>query len=96
VPGSAYCPPPIGLWQLSLGRDLRHHTRITGHRDVGPWRIVTRGGLRVALSDWEFAGPMNPLAESAQACWPSAKLHSSDVPRVKVCRKWSIEIFPQV
>jgi hypothetical protein len=35
--------------------------------------------LPVALIDWEFAGPVDPVIDLAQACWLNAKLHSDDV-----------------
>jgi hypothetical protein len=53
--------------------------RIIGHCDVAPWNIVARGGLPVALIDWEFAGPVDPLIELAQLCWLNAKLHDDVV-----------------
>ena len=28
---------------------------------------------------WDFAGPVDPLVELAQACWLNAKLHDDDV-----------------
>jgi thiamine kinase-like enzyme len=50
-----------------------------GHCDVAPWNIVARAGMPVALIDWEFAGPVDPLVELAQACWLNAKLHDDIV-----------------
>ncbi|MEU0156533.1 phosphotransferase family protein [Micromonospora fulviviridis] len=47
--------------------------KVVGHCDVSPWNIA-RHGLPVALIDWEFAGPVDPLVELAQACWLNAKL----------------------
>jgi thiamine kinase-like enzyme len=29
--------------------------------------------------DWDFAGPVDPLVDLAQACWLNAKLYSDDV-----------------
>lgn len=72
---ASYRPPRDAIWQSWVGRDLGGHTRILSHCDVGPWNIVARNGLPVALIDWEFAGPVDPLVELAQACWLNAKLH---------------------
>ena len=35
--------------------------------------------MPVALIDWEFAGPVDPLVELAQAGWLNAKLHDDIV-----------------
>jgi thiamine kinase-like enzyme len=40
---------------------------------------VARDGAPVALIDWEFAGPVDPLVELAQASWLNAKLHDDIV-----------------
>jgi hypothetical protein len=52
---------------------------VIGHCDLGPWNIVARDGQPVALIDWDFAGPVDPLVELAQACWLNAKLHDDIV-----------------
>lgn len=59
-----------------MARDGR---RIISHCDTAPWNIVARHGLPVALIDWEFAGPTDPLVELAQACWLNTKLHDDIV-----------------
>ncbi len=67
-------------WSPWLGRDIGDGSpKIISHCDVAPWNIVARDGLPVALIDWEYAGPVEPLVELAQACWLNAKLHSDDV-----------------
>ncbi|HEX2186014.1 MAG TPA: phosphotransferase [Chloroflexota bacterium] len=68
-------PPPDAQWKPWFGRDLGGRRRVIGHGDAGPWNIVTRAGLPVALIDWEVAGPVDPLVDLAQACWLNAKLH---------------------
>ncbi|HEY3942879.1 MAG TPA: methyltransferase domain-containing protein [Acidimicrobiales bacterium] len=71
-------PPEGSSWQ-------DWHTRseapdaIVGHGDPGPWNIVERHGLPVALIDWELAGPVDRLAEVAHAAWTNAQLHDDDV-----------------
>ena len=76
---ASHRPAPDALWRPWFGRDLGGHSRIIGHCDAGPWNIVSRNGLPVALIDWDFAGPVDPLVDLAQACWLNAKLHSDDV-----------------
>nr|MDQ2831677.1 aminoglycoside phosphotransferase family protein [Chloroflexota bacterium] len=72
---ASYRPPPDALWRPWFGRSLGDTACVIGHCDVGPWNIVARDGLPVALIDWE----VDPLVELAQACWLNAKLHSDDV-----------------
>jgi hypothetical protein len=76
---ASYRPPPGAVWFPWHGRDLGGPARVVGHCDVAPWNIVARGGLPVALIDWETAGPVDPLVELAQASWLNAKLHDDVV-----------------
>lgn len=78
---ASYHPPPDAIWGPWFGRPLGGPDRVIGHCDVAPWNIVARNGLPVALIDWDFAGPVDPLVELAQACWLNAKLHDDDVAR---------------
>jgi len=76
---SSYTPPPNAIWQPVHSRALGGHRRVISHCDLGPWNIVARDGLPVALIDWEYAGPVDPLVELAEACWLNAKLHDDYV-----------------
>jgi phosphotransferase family enzyme len=76
---ATFRPPPGAVWFPWHGRDLGGPDRVIGHCDVAPWNIVTRGGLPVALIDWETAGPVDPLVELAQLSWLNAKLHDDIV-----------------
>ena len=76
---ASYRPPAGAIWAPWFGRPLGGPKRVTGHCDVAPWNIVARNGLPVALIDREFAGPVDPLVELAQACWLNAKLHDDIV-----------------
>ena len=78
---ATYRPPPDAIWGSWFGRPLGGPDRVIGHCDVAPWNIVARDGLPVALIDWDFAGPVDPLVELAQACWLNAKLHDDVVAR---------------
>ena len=75
----SYRPPADAIWSPWFGRPLGGPGREIGHCDVAPWNIVVREGLPVAFIDWDFAGPINPLVDLAQACWLNAKLYSDDV-----------------
>jgi hypothetical protein len=76
---SSFRPDARAVWFPWHGRDLGGSVRVIGHCDVAPWNIVARRGLPVALIDWEFAGPVDPLVELAQLCWLNAKLHDDIV-----------------
>jgi hypothetical protein len=76
---ASYQPAADAVWRPWFGRELGGATKIIGHCDAGPWNIVARNGFPVALIDWDFAGPVDPLVDLAQACWLNAKLHSDDV-----------------
>lgn len=80
---ASYRPPPGAIWRPWFGRTLGAPPRVIGHCDVGPWNIVARQGVPIALIDWEVAGPVDPLVELAQACWLNVKLHSDDVAEIE-------------
>jgi hypothetical protein len=67
--------PPVGLsWYAWFGRHLGRGPRQIGHCDIAPWNIIVRNGQPVALIDWDFAGPVDPVVDLAQACWLNVKL----------------------
>jgi hypothetical protein len=80
---ASYRPPPGAVWFGWHARDLGGPARVVGHCDVAPWNIVARDGMPVALIDWEFAGPVDPLVELAQAAWLNAKLHDDVVAEIE-------------
>jgi hypothetical protein len=75
----SYQPPDHPIWYPWYGRTLGRSPRIISQCDVAPWNIVTQNGLPVALIDWDYAGPVDPLVDLAQACWLNAKLHDDIV-----------------
>ncbi|HZT67507.1 MAG TPA: aminoglycoside phosphotransferase family protein [Acidimicrobiales bacterium] len=75
---AGFVPPPDAAWQPWFTRCERPGS-IIGHGDLGPWNIVARAGLPVGIIDWEFAGPVDPLDEVAQAAWLNCQLHDDDV-----------------
>ena len=76
---AAWTPPPDACWYPWFGRDMGGSVRVIGHCDTGPWNIVSRDGLPVALIDWEWAGPVDPRIELAEVCWANAGLHDDIV-----------------
>jgi hypothetical protein len=77
--GDSFRPSADAIWRPWYGRDLGGYRRVYGHCDLGPWNIVARDGLPIALIDWETAGPVDALVELGQACWLNAQLHDDDV-----------------
>lgn len=63
---ASFRPPPDAIWQTWFARKLGDGRRIISHCDVAPWNIVARNGLPIALIDWEFAGPVDPVVELAK------------------------------
>ena len=76
---ATFVPPHDAEWQPWFGRGLGRAPRVVGHCDTGPWNLVARDGLPVALIDWETAGPVDPLVELAQAAWLNAHLVGDQV-----------------
>lgn len=76
---AGFQPPADARWQPWFLRELGGTGRVFGHGDVAPWNVVTRDGLPVGLIDWEYAGPVDPMAELARVCWLFPQLHDDDV-----------------
>jgi thiamine kinase-like enzyme len=53
--------------------------RVIGHGDLGPWNILARDDLPVAIIDWDNAGPVDTTWDLAQAAWLNVQLHDDDV-----------------
>jgi aminoglycoside phosphotransferase (APT) family kinase protein len=75
---ASFRPPPGAVWQPWFHRGDAAGA-IVGHGDAGPWNVVARDGLPVALIDWELAGPVDRLDEVAATAWWNAQLHDDDV-----------------
>lgn len=46
-----------------------HDDEIVCHGDPGPWNVVYREGIPVALIDWDGAHPERPMVELAGVAW---------------------------
>jgi len=71
--------PENAIWRQWYGRSLGGSNKVIGHCDMGPWNIVSRDKLPVAMIDWEVSGPIDPIYELAQTCWLNAQLYDDDV-----------------
>lgn len=75
-----YRPSGEAEWQPWFLRELGgENGYVMSHGDVAPWNTVTRDGMPVALIDWEYAGPIDPMVELARVCWLFPQLHDDDV-----------------
>lgn len=75
---ASFRPDDTPQWQSWFGRRLGIPS-VIGHCDTGPWNIVSRDQMPVALIDWEVAGPVDPRVELCQACWLNAHLVDDDI-----------------
>lgn len=71
--------PPDAVWRPSFARDLPGSRPVIGHGDLGPWNVLARDGLPVAIIDWDYAGPVDAVWELSQLVWLNAQLHDDDV-----------------
>lgn len=61
---TSFVPPEDSVW-MPCYTHRPNADPVFGHGDVGPWNIVVRDGVPIALIDWEFAGPVERLDEVA-------------------------------
>ncbi|HUF32677.1 MAG TPA: phosphotransferase [Acidimicrobiales bacterium] len=77
--GKGFDPPTPPVWQPWFTRALPGDRPVIGHGDLGPWNIVTRSGVPVALIDWDNAGPVDATWDLADAAWLNVQLHDDDI-----------------
>jgi hypothetical protein len=78
-----FVAPPEAVWFPWYGRHAGSKDKVIGHCDLGPWNIVQRSAMPIAIIDWDFAGPVDPTMELAHACWLNAKLHDDIVAEIE-------------
>lgn len=71
--------PADAVWRPWFARELAGSRPVIGHGDLGPWNVLARDGLPVAIIDWDYAGPVDAVWELAQLVWLNAQLHDDDV-----------------
>lgn len=76
---ACFIPSADAIWQPWFLRELGSGARVIGHGDLAPWNTLTHEGMPIALIDWEFAGPLDPMMELARVCWLFPQLHDDDV-----------------
>ena len=73
---AGWVPPPDAVWggtPANPGR-VAGQTELVSHRDYYPGNVVFRGGLPVALIDFDLAKPTTRLYDVANALWYWAPL----------------------
>ncbi len=76
---ASFRPPRDAMWKRVTLRELGGGARVISHCDTGPWNIVLRNGLPHAFIDWDFAGPVDPRVEIAEAALLNANMYSDDI-----------------
>jgi hypothetical protein len=76
---ASFAAPSGSVWKPWFGRELPGTHPVIGHCDTGPWNIVADTEQRLALIDWEFAGPVDAIWELAHTAWLNAQLHDDDI-----------------
>ena len=76
--GANFVPAKGATWQKWYLREIGTPSTI-GHGDFAPWNIITKGEMPLALIDWEFAGPIDPMVELGRAMWLFVQLHDDDI-----------------
>jgi hypothetical protein len=76
---ASFVPPVDAVWQPWFLREIGENKSVIGHGDLAPWNTLTHEAMPIALIDWEYAGPMDPLTELARVCWLFPQLHDDDV-----------------
>lgn len=76
---ASFDAPPTAAWESTWLHEIGSGTRVFGHGDPAPWNVLERDDRTMALIDWEFAGPIDPLTDLAYATWLNAQLHDDDV-----------------
>ena len=79
----SFVAPLDAVWFPWFGRDLGSTDKVIGHCDLGPWDIVRESGMPIAIIDWDFAGPVDPIWELAHVSWLNAKLHDDIVAEIE-------------
>jgi hypothetical protein len=59
---------------LTTGTELAAGGEVVCHHDLSPKNTVLRGGVPVALLDWDLAGPGLRVHDVAHVCWQFAPL----------------------
>jgi Phosphotransferase enzyme family len=77
---AGWAPPPGAVWggtPANTGR-ITERTELVSHRDYALGNVVFRGGLPVALIDFDLAKPTTRLYDIANALWYWAPLKWGD------------------
>ena len=78
---AGWVPPPDAVWggtPANPARSAGPRAELVSHCDYTPGNVVFRGGLPVALIDFDLAHPTTRLYDLANALWAWAPLRNSD------------------
>jgi aminoglycoside phosphotransferase len=69
-----------GLHDQTAGSEIVGTAEVVCHHDYGPWNLVWRDDLPVAIIDFDNAAPGRRLDDLAYAAWKHLNLGSIDLP----------------
>jgi hypothetical protein len=66
--------------EATAGTDVADGAEVVCHNDFGPWNLVWRNDLPVAIIDYDNAAPGNRLDDLGYAVWKTLNLGLVDIP----------------
>jgi Ser/Thr protein kinase RdoA (MazF antagonist) len=72
---AGFIPPPGAEWQVGVGAPTQGD--VVCHNDAGPWNVVVRDRVPVALIDWDLAAPAPRAWDVAYALWRFVPFYQS-------------------
>jgi hypothetical protein len=74
----------------TAGSALAGEAEVVCHHDYGPWNVVWRGGLPVAIIDFDNAAPGRRLDDLGYATWKHLNLGLIDIPASEQRRRLAV------